>query len=87
MFSLRILNLNSLDNPLEANNGIIEQTTVIEMEHGSLLKIFHVAVEDKADELSELDVTNKAIGELDELVVDNEFVCLGELAMADKAVD
>jgi hypothetical protein len=57
---------------LEANNGIIEQTTVIEMEHGSLLKIFHVAIEDKADELSELNVTNKAVDELNELVVDDK---------------
>ena len=57
------------------------------MEHSSLLKIFHVAVEDKAYELSELDVTNKAVDELDELVVDNESVWLGELAMVDKAVD
>jgi len=31
------------------------------MECGSLLKIIHVAVEDKADELSELDVTDKLV--------------------------
>ena len=59
---------------MEANNGIIEQMTIVEMEHGSLLKIFHVAVKDKADELSELDVTDEAVDELDELVVDNESI-------------
>jgi hypothetical protein len=39
---------------------------------GSLLKIIHVAIEDKANELSELNVTDKAVDELDELVVNNE---------------
>ncbi len=38
----------------------------------SLLKIIHVAVEDTADELSELNVTNKAVDELDKLMVNNE---------------
>jgi hypothetical protein len=33
-----------------------------------------VAVEDKADELSELDVTDEAVDELYELMVDNESV-------------
>ena len=42
------------------------------MGHGSLLKIIHVAVEDTADELSELNVTDEAVDELDELVVDEE---------------
>jgi hypothetical protein len=37
-----------------------------------LLKIIHVAIEDTADELSELNVTDEAIDELDELVVDDE---------------
>ncbi len=48
---------------------------------GSLLKVIYVALEDKADELSELDVTNEAIDELDELMVDNEAVYFGGLAM------
>ena len=47
-------------------------TSVNEMGRGSLLKIIHVAIEDTADELSELNVTNEAIDELDELVVDDE---------------
>ena len=47
-------------------------TSIIEMGHGSLLKIIHVAVEDTADELSELNVTDEAVDELDELVVDEE---------------
>ena len=62
-------------------------TSIIEMGRGSLLKIIHVAVEDTADELSELNVTDKAVDELDELVVDDESVWLGEVAMADKAID
>ncbi len=45
------------------------ETTVVEMGCSSLLKI-----KDKSDELSELDVTNMAIDELDELVVDDEAV-------------
>jgi len=48
-------------------------TSVIEMGRGSLLKIIHVAVEDTADELSELNVTDEAFDELDELVVDDEI--------------
>jgi hypothetical protein len=32
-------------------------------------------------------VTDEAVDELDELVVDNESIWLGEVAMADKAVD
>ena len=48
------------------------ETSVIDMGRGSLLKIIHVAVEDKADELSELNVTNEAIDELNELVVDDK---------------
>ncbi len=47
-------------------------TSIIEMRRGSLLKIIHVAVEDTADELSELNVTDEAVDELDELVVDDE---------------
>ncbi len=47
-------------------------TSVIEIGCGSLLKIIHVAVEDTADELSELNVTEEVIDELDELVVDDE---------------
>ena len=47
-------------------------TRVIEIGRGSFLKIIHVAVEDTADELSELNVTDKAVDELDELVVDDE---------------
>ncbi len=47
-------------------------TSVIEMGRGSLLKIIHLAAEDTADELSELNVTNEAIDELDDLVVDDE---------------
>jgi len=47
-------------------------TSVIEMGRGSLLKIIHVAVEDMAHELSELNVTDEAIDELNELVVDVE---------------
>jgi hypothetical protein len=47
-------------------------TSVIEMGWGSLLKIIHVVVEDTADELSELNVTDEAVDELDELVVDGE---------------
>ena len=35
--------------------------SVIEMGHGSLLKIIHLAVEDTADELSELNVTDEAV--------------------------
>jgi hypothetical protein len=42
------------------------------MGRGSLLKIIHVVVEDTADELSELNVTDEAVDELDELVVDDE---------------
>jgi hypothetical protein len=34
------------------------ETIVIEMGHGSLLKNIYVALEDKADELSELNVAN-----------------------------
>ena len=49
-------------------------TRVIEIGRGSFLKIIHVAVEDTADELSELNVTDKAVDELDELVVDDEAV-------------
>jgi hypothetical protein len=52
----------------ENNNQPVE-TTIIEMGCGSLLKI-----KDKADELSELDVTNMAIDELNELVVDNKAI-------------
>ena len=37
-----------------------------------MLKIIHVAVDDMADELSELNVTDEAVDELDELVVDDE---------------
>jgi len=37
-----------------------------------LVEIIHLAVEDTADELSELNVTKEAIDELDELVVDDE---------------
>jgi hypothetical protein len=37
------------------------ETIVVEMGRGSLLKIIYVALEDKADELSELDVTNEDI--------------------------
>jgi hypothetical protein len=60
----------------------------VEMGRGSLLKIIYVALEDKADELSELNVTNKAVDELDELMVDNEAVYFGGgLAIADKAID
>ncbi len=58
------------------------ETTVVEMGCGSLLKI-----KDKSDELSELDVTDMAVDELDELVVDDKAVSLGELAMADKSID
>ena len=47
-------------------------TSVIEMVRGSLLKIIHVVVEVMTDELSELNVTDEAVDELDELVVDNE---------------
>ena len=47
-------------------------TSVIEIGRGSLLKIIHVAVENTTDELSELNVTDEAVDELDELVVDNE---------------
>ncbi len=36
-------------------------TSVIEMGRGSLLKIIHVAVEDTADELSELNVIDEAV--------------------------
>ena len=36
-------------------------TSVIEMGCGSLLKIIHVAFEDTADELSELNVTEEAV--------------------------
>ncbi len=39
------------------NNQPVE-TIVIEMGHGSLLKNIYVALEDKADELSELNVAN-----------------------------
>jgi hypothetical protein len=45
------------------------ETTVVEMGCGSLLKI-----KNKADELSELNVTDMAVDELDELVVDDEAV-------------
>ena len=34
-----------------------------------MVKIIHVAVEDTADVLSELNVTDEAVDELDELVV------------------
>ena len=37
-----------------------------------MLKIIHVAFEDMAHELSELNVTDEAVDELDELVVDDE---------------
>ncbi len=47
-------------------------TSVIEMGRGSLLKIIHVAVDDTADELSELNVTDEVVDELNELVVDDE---------------
>ncbi len=55
------------------NNQPVE-TTVFEMGHGSLLKIIYVAIKDKADELSELDVTNEAVDELDELMLDDKAV-------------
>ncbi len=44
------------------------------MERGSLSKIIHVAVEDKADELSELDVTDEVGDEINELVVDDKSI-------------
>jgi hypothetical protein len=47
-------------------------TSVIEMGRGFLLKIIHVAIEDMADELSELNVTDEAVDELNELVVDDK---------------
>ncbi len=37
------------------------ETIVIEIGCGSLLKIIYVALKDKADELSELDETNKDV--------------------------
>jgi hypothetical protein len=49
-----------------------QSTCGYQMGRGSLLKIIHVAVEDTADELSELNVTDEAIDELDELMVDAE---------------
>jgi hypothetical protein len=50
------------------------ETIVVEMGHGSLLKIIYVALEEKADKLSELNVTNKAVDELDELMDDDKAV-------------
>ncbi len=56
-----------------------------------MLKIIHVAVENTADELSELNVTHEAVDELDELVVDDkaklmvallECQCINQLCWA-----
>ena len=61
------------------------EKTVVEIGCGSLLRIIYVANEDKADELSELVVTNAAV---DELYVTNEaFNELNELVVDDEAVE